>query len=321
MPGIFLAPSSVEAPPSVNLESLWPGIVAMTFHPEGGDTAWDLLGDSGVLLMSKGLRGLDMPPVKRQADSSPAVHGTRYRGHRVDERPVFWPLLVYSDEGSQAWIEHDRALWEDLEPGKLGTWTITHPDGKTRSLRVRFDDDSDHASDRDPSKSGWEVYGLHLVAEQPFWEGDAVTREWESTVTVDFFNGGAAPPFLISSGAAIGTATMSNPGRVPAWPVWTVFGPTSSVDLGLDGKVVEAHFPVPSGKALVVDTDPTAQTAILYSHASKVIDPATAEDVTGELGAADFRPIPPGSSVVLSLALTGSGSVRADLRPRYYRAW
>lgn len=322
MAGIFLASPTAVAPPLVDLIERT-GIADMTYTSAEGDV-WDLLhGNSGVVLEPKGVRGLRMPPLKRYTSSSPALDGTAYRGMRVDEREVFWPLFVYSDGTSQEWIEHDRRLWDAFDPAKVGTWTVVHPNGERRTLSIRLLDDGDSAWDRDPSQVGWEAYGVRFVAEDPYWHGPAVVRSWASGTAVDFFNGGAAPPFRISDGASVSTATMSNPGDVDAWPVWTVFGPTTSVDLGLNEQVIEAHFPLPAGKALIVDTDPRQQTALDADAASvggETIAIPTGVDLTGQLGAVDFAPIPPGQSVALSLTMAGSGTVQASLRPSYYRA-
>lgn len=323
MPGIFLAPTTVAAPAAVSLQDNWPGLAGMTYQADGDDFLWDLLGDSGVLLMADGCRGLAMPPVDRYTDESPAVDGSRWRGMRVKEREAFWPLFVYHDGSSQEWVEHDRAFWQSLEPDRVGTWTVTHPDGKTvRRLRVRFTDDGDPAFDIDPARAGWAVYGVRMVAEEPYWLGAPMRKQWTSATMVDFFNDSSkAPPFRISSGAAIGSATMSNPGRVPAWPTWTIDGPTTSVDLGLSDQLIEVPFTIPSGQSLVVDTDPTAQTAMLYSAPGGVIDFGSAVERTGDLGATNFAPIPKGTAVELSLAMVGTGAVAAEITPRYYRAW
>jgi hypothetical protein len=64
------------------------------------------------------------------------------------------------------------------------------------------------------------------------------------------------------------------------------------------------------GDTLVIDTDPTVQCAWLNGV-----------DVTAQLGSADFAPIPAGEDRTLSLALVGAGSVQAEIRPRYYKAW
>lgn len=121
----------------------------------------------------------------------------------------------------------------------------------------------------------------------------------------------AGPPYYIGSGQSIANATMSNPGDVAAWPVWTVNGPFTSAEVGVDGRKVVVPFAMLAGESLTIDTAPSAQTAIDHTGAER----------TASLGAADFAPIEPGESVALSLSLVGAGSISASLQPLHFRAW
>jgi len=308
---IVIAPEEVVAPPVET--AAWPGFAAMTWTGQDG-SEWDMMGSSGIYL-GMGVRGLTMPPVDRFVSTSPALAGSRWRGARTLERDVFWPLLMWSDEGSEAWVQHDRAFWSTMRPDTTGVWTVRQPNGLARSLRCRYVDDSDHATEIDPTGSGWEVYGIHLVAEQPYWEGDPVTRTWTNDAFVPFFGGSAgakAPSFFISSGSSLVSATVSNPGDVDAYPVYTVTGPVDSVSVGYAGNTVSLGA-VPAGQQRIIDTRPDRLT----------VTDANGVDKWSELtGDPQFdAPIPPGESVPLSLSMVGSGTVSLTLTPLYYRAW
>lgn len=306
---IVVTPEEIPPPPQAD----WPGISGMTWTGWDG-SVWDLLGSAGLCL-TPGVRGLNMPPVDRFTSTSPALAGSRWRGHRTLEREVFWPLLLWSDAGSVDWLDFDRAFWATMRPDKAGTWTVSDPQGLSRSLRVRYSDDSDHASDMDPSKFGWSVYGLRLVAEQPFWEGDPVTRTWNNDSFVPFFGGvagGKGPSFYISSGSTLVSAEVSNPGDVDAYPVYTVTGPVDSASVGYAGNTVSLGA-IPAGQQRIIDTRPDRLT----------VTDANGVDKWSELtGDPQFdAPIPPGESVPLSLSMVGTGTVSLTLTPLYYRAW
>ncbi|MGY4543254.1 hypothetical protein ACVWY0_003187 [Arthrobacter sp. UYNi723] len=280
-------------------------------------TGWDGSGwelskpDAGVFLTGKGIEGLGMPTHQVWIGESPAVHGQSYRGHVVDPRPVFWPVYLYSDAGTDEWLDLDRAFWRSLQPGKHGTWSVTTPRGGTRSLSCRFVDDGRHSFDRDPLFRGWAVYGVSLIADNPFWTGEPVRRTWAQSTATDFYGGASkAPVFHISSGSQLSTAKMTNEGDLEAWPVWTVRGPLTSVTVGVDGSTIQWNVALAGGDILVIDTDPTVQSAWLNGV-----------DVTDQLGVADFAPIPAGVELPLSLTMAGTGSVEATITPRYYRAW
>lgn len=319
MPGIFLAPSSVVSPPSGGTGGSPGGGTAtrtreafsMTWQGWDG-TVWDLTdGTAGLFLVPTGVRGLAMPPIDRFTQESPAVAGTRWRGSRAGEREVFWPLYIFSDGTAQDWVDYDRAFWRTMHPDLPGVWTVAQPDGTMRSLTARFADDGDHSFQQDPAKTGWELYAITLVAEQPYWQGTPIIRTWRGGTGTSGFFGAGAPPFTIGSGATLDVATIDNPGDVPAYPVYTISGPTTSVTVGIGGRIVEVPFAIASGQSLTIDTGPTAQTAF----------DSNGVDRTGELGAVDFAPIPPGVSLQMSLQMAGTGTVSGTITPLYRRAW
>lgn len=301
----------------------WPGVAAMRWLvpdlvPEGDAPeahALNLLDPQahGLMLVQNGVRGLGMPKVQRWAATAPAVDGSRWRGHRVEEREVFWPLLVWSDAGTDAWLARDQRLWAGLRPDLVGLWQIATPSG-WRTLRCRWTEADDQFT-RDPMRSGWNVYGISLVAEQPYWEGATSTIQWSSGAGVPFLPG---PPFTMSGSRSLNDATLDNPGDVPLWPVWRIHGPCSTARVGVAGAVIEVPFAVPAGQTLVIDTSPEAQTATMYPTGRYS---GNGLDRTGLLGAAAFAPVPPAGRVVLSLAAAGGGSVECSVTPRYYRAW
>lgn len=307
---ILAAPYTPPAlPPVVS----WDGFAGMTWTGFNGDQ-WDLKGSavspSGVTLQ-RGARGLHFPQVNRYSSSSPAVAGSRTRGHHTGDRDVFWPLKVFRDGGSQAWMEYDRRFWATMAPDKPGVWTVIHPDGQARSLTCTAQHDGDGSFAIDPLLVGWALYGLNLVAEQPYWEGSPIVRTWKASPPVDFFDPAGSPPFHISSGSTFATAVIDNPGDVEAYPVWVLTGPTTSVAVGVDGHVVEYEVAIPEGQTRTIDTRPDRLTVVDQDGVDRIDD----------LGAAEFVAVPAGASVALDVAVAGTGMVEATIRPLFYRAW
>lgn len=314
MPGLILGAYTMAPVVPVDA-SPWASVSAMTWAGWDG-SVWPLIyaRGSGVSLR-RGARGLNMPPVDRYSSTSPAVAGSRNRGSRTAERQVFWPVKIFSNAGSQAWVDVDRAFWRTMDPDRPGVWSVTSVDGTTRTLTCRFVSDGDHVLDLDPMLLGWQNYGITLVAEQPYWSGAEVARRWKTAGGTPFFGGvagGSGPPFYISSGSTMDTATISNPGDVDAYPTYTITGPTTSVSVGYAGNVVQMGV-IPAGQTRTIDTRPDRLT---------VVD-QDGTDRWSELGAlAQFdAPIPPGQEVALSLELAGTGDVSASLIPLYRRAW
>jgi hypothetical protein len=301
--------SSPPVPPPVPINQ-FPGL-RHTFTGWDGQV-WDLSDwASGVFLTSGGLRGLDTPGIERYVDEYAGVDGQRSRGFKVQPRDVFWPVLVYSDASTDEWLDRDAAFAESLEPGRVGTWTVTRPDGSSRSLQVEAVPEGDTAFDVDPSAAGWVAYGIKLIADDPYWTSEPVPREFSVeeptsfTSTEDEDQDG----FYVWGGSSLAEAEIVNEGRVQAWPIWTLVGPLTDPIIGVGGKTITCPD-VAGGDTLVIDTSPWVRSALLDGV-----------DATADLGAAEFAPVPAGGSQSLSVEATGSGAVYCSITPRHYKAW
>ena len=274
---------------------------------------WDLtVPEQGVFIARGGVRGLGMPKFQHYRDQSPAVAGSYWRGMFYDSREVFWPLYLFSDESTQAYIELDRAFWKSLHPEHEGTLTVRIPgSGVRRSLKLRLQDDGNWSPDIDPTFYGWSSYGVTLQADQPFWEGVKQELPWTSTVPVPFFGGTGV--ITISSGRALSSATITNIGDVEAYPIWKVVGPTdvAGAIISVDGRAIEVPILLGVGDYVTINTKPTEQTAIKNGTI----------DVFDQLGQVNFAPIPAGNTANLALTMSGTGTIEVELTPLYLRAW
>lgn len=326
MGGIFIAAPQVVALPEA-FEKWTANRHTWLFE---GQT-WDLSdGASGVWLHA-GARGMAMPPIQRYPRKSPAVAGSMYGGSIADEREVFWPLEVCSGDDSQAWLDHDARWWSTMRPDRTGVWRITQPSGVYRDLTVRFASDGDPSFDVAPELFGWHLYGITLVAEQPYWRGEPIHREWSQSETPENFYGGGSvsirgygPPYHITPGATMGTARITNPGDVPAEPVWRIYGPSTSVTVGVGALTVTVPFTLAAGEWVYLDTAPTDRRALFGTD----VDPdgrpdlVGAENRTQDLAASTaFGRIDPGQEMPVAVTMIGSGRVECEINPHYYRAW
>jgi len=259
------------------------------------------------------------------------VPGSRHRGTSTKDRDVFWPLYLYSDSSSSEFMERDRAFWRSLDPDVEGTWAAHLPDGSKRTLGLRLmgaDDDLQH----DPIQRGWAAYGINLLADQPYWLGETVTKSWAQGDMRPFYiteadrttyGYPADAIHYLSAGGALGSAKFTNDGDVPSYPVWTAVGPTTAVSFGVGGADIIVPFTIPAGYAAQIDTDPVNGQVLWYGQwdvaTSSIIDPV---DRTAELSqASKFVAIPRGQDRPLSIQMTGTGTVIAEVRNKYRRAW
>lgn len=309
--------------------SPWRGINLSWRGWDGSE--WDLMRPAGGLFLRPGVRGLHLPSFDRLSSTSPMVAGSRHRGTSTKDREVFWPLYLYSDTSSTEFMERDRAFWRSLDPDSEGTWTAAVPNGTRRTLGLRLmgsDDEMPH----DPIQRGWANYAINLLADQPYWLGEAVTRSWaqgdmrnyyitaEDRVTYGY---PADAIHYLSTGGALGTAAFTNDGDIPSYPVWTVIGATTAVSFGVGGNDIIVPFDIPAGYAVQLDTDPVSGQVLWYGEwntASKsIISPV---DRTKDLDPSSaFVAIPRGQDRPLTIQMTGTGTVIAEVRNKYRRAW
>lgn len=339
---VYAAPYAPTPEPS---ETRWPGITQTWTGFDG--VTWTLTdAEQGVYLPNDAsVRGLDDPLFELTMLETAGSHGARYLGYRAPARDVHWLLEVFADSSSQAWIDLHRAFFRTIKPHRPGVWRVTAPDGSWRELVCRARPVTAHSFDLDPTVQGrgWDVFEVDLVAEDPFWRGQQVVREWDQTVGEPFFGGtgggGFAPPFFISSSQTLATATVDNPGDEPAAVTWWVESATTSA-VGVGGMQVVVPFEVAAGRLLVLDGSPAELTAVevdappsdLVAPAGVSLDEARAAwvaehlpagtDRTLELGDAEWAMIPAGASTVLSLEATGAAArITARFTPAYHRAW
>lgn len=327
MPNVFLGrytPPTVAPVPVVN----FPGMQEMTVTASNGDT-WDLLSPESPVFLTGAVRGLHVPSVTRYESSSPAVHGARYAGHRVPSRAVQWDAVIYSDASSQKWVEHDSAFWRAIgNPDEPVVWEVVGAAGQRRRLHMRYTDDGGHVYTGDPSQRGWDIYQINFLADQPFWEGDKITRSWRKAEPRNWLSPEDAGAVLyLSPGADVSTATMPNPGTESAYPTWTLYGPLTSATLGVGGSYIDVPFAIAEGEALVIDTRPEYETAYDALAATptaetKLPDPIRTDRLrVRDLGRFQPAAIPPGSDRTLSIDVEGTGVVAASITPLYRKAW
>ncbi|MBT8162790.1 MULTISPECIES: hypothetical protein [Arthrobacter] len=323
--GIAYAAPYLPPPPPV---SPWRG-VKLTWTG-WDDSEWELTNPASGLFLKPGVRGLGLPEYERQSSESPAVAGSRHLGTTTKDRTVFWPLYLYSDAGSAEYMARDRAFWDSLDTDAEGTWTALLPDGTKRFLRCRLISAEDEWT-HDPVQRGWAAYAIILLADSTYWLGETVKRSWAKedlrnyyVTEADRTTYGYAPDVIhyLSPGGSLDSATFSNDGDVPSYPVWTVVGPVTAVSFGVAGKNIIVPFEIPAGYAVQIDTNPVDGQVLWYGHwddvAKVITDPV---DRTTDLDPTSaFVPIPRGQDRPLSFTMTGTGAIEVAVTNKYRRA-
>lgn len=276
-------------------------------------------GASGVTLINADVVGLGAPGYEVHRSSGPALAGSRYRGTRVLERAVELAFLVVDDDSTAGFLATDRWLWDLIgDPTQPVVWRVTTPDGQWRELTMRLSEDASGGFVRDPLFDGWALYQLRFIADDPYWYGPTEALTFLPVEASDFFIAAPDPGdmFYISQALTTADVAISNPGDVAGWIIWTIQGALENLDLVMSAPgMTDGSLGLPNvaaGDLLVTNTDPRVATALLDGV-----------DITEQVNPWDPRPVPAKGSqtLVIGAVISGDGYLRAEIRPRYRRAW
>lgn len=309
---VIVGNSRALPPPSngpVGLQIIWTG---------SDGVSWDLTSGSDGVALQPGYRGFSAPVIDYFDQQGVNTDGSYNKGYRVPPREVFLPLLILADDlGGSDFTDKDSKFFDGLTPGGYGTLTCITPNGNARYLTCRFQSDSDHGFSSDPAYRGWEIYGINLLAEDPWWYGPDVEEHFYSSGDEDYYNRSETGQVAyLSPSFSKERASITNPGDVESWITWTIWSPSGTMTgfkVGVNG--YDIIFPgAITTVPVTIDTNPRDR---------RVLRSGT--DLSPSLSAIPrFDPVPKGASVPLWVSEysgTVFGTVKATLKPRYFRAW
>jgi hypothetical protein len=291
---------------------------ATYIDPRGG--VWPLTDPArGWFTLAAGVSGLGAAPVELASDPHPRG-GERLRHVQPQARSIVWPLHVYGADHTEftaRWRALARAFTDTLRYGP-GILEIARPDGGRRRISVYYQGGFEGQAQEGYSRTDDSAI-LALWCEDPyFYDPDPITEHRESGAGVDFF----VPYPSVSSSQVLGDTTLTNPGDVVAWPVWTITGPASAVTFTHGGTAESftldpnaaavGHGNLLAGEQVSIRTDPPQ---VRYQNGDNWV---------GALnwpGAVLWGLAPGGNEVTFTLSGSTTGSaVDVAFLPRYETA-
>ncbi|NUP19881.1 MAG: phage tail protein [Streptomyces sp.] len=310
-----------EPTPPIDVPEI--GYAAITYVDPAG-TRWPMTNlAADWYTLAEGVSGLGASPYSLTSDDHPRG-GARLRHVQPQPRTIVWPVLVKGADHTAFtanWRQLARAFTRTLRrqaDGSFspGTLEVARPDGSVRTIAVYYSDGWDG---RGQVATGitWDSAVLTLWCEDPYWVDAApVTVHRETGTPTDFLN-----PFpSVSSSQVLGATTVTNPGDVDVWPVWTISGPATSIEFTREDTgsaftldmTATSHGPLLAGETVTISTDPPR------------VRSGTGENLVAGLSwpAAVLWSLPPGATPVtfqLDGAAAGS-AVDLTFHPRYETA-
>ncbi|GAA4911230.1 phage distal tail protein [Streptomonospora salina] len=303
MPIVYMPAEPPEPPPDVLVPGYSvgrPPRVTWT-SAAGEDVPLSDIGRGYAVL--EGARGLAMPTYQLyQSDS--LLDGTVIRGTRTEARELFLPIYL-EDETRQTVLEKRRALAQAFNPaaadgGGDGVLTIAEDTGQKRRISARYVSGMDGPEGGSDTGMDWATYGLTLLAAQPYWERDPITMRWSLEPVTDTWL--PILPVQVRDSGVVGEGmTITNPGTVRSWPVWTITGPLDGTaimrNLSTD-QSTEFTSTLAAGETITIDTRPRRKTVRDGTGANRFAELA--------LGSV-LWPLRPGPNTV-DIVLTGLGT-------------
>lgn len=225
--------------------------------------AWPLTNPALGYFLADGVAGIGSVPISMAVDSHPRG-GSTIRSLRSEPRIVTIPIAVAADTPTQyQQIDDDLedAFSRTTEEGP-GILRIIRPNGVERRILGTYQSGWDNGGGDDWING---LFPVQLYCPNGYFFDP-------TPVMIEQVYAGVSPtPYLgpgyprVSAARAIGTNSLTNPGRVPAWPDWTITGPFSSFTAAIlddDGNPTNQTFtlapavPVASGESRVITSDP-----------------------------------------------------------------
>lgn len=279
-------------------------------------SVWNLMDRLSPVQLLNGMGGLHLASATNRWVTTARRSGRRFKDTVTDYREFAMTLRVGDAEPpfrtGDDWRTLDALFWAALAHDRPATLVFNG----NRTLAFRLGDDNDHEFIKDPALFGKAVYSIACVADRPEWLGNSVTASYPFLASgTNYYGATQGPPFEISAPTLGRSASLTNLGDLPSYPVWRIVGPATTATVGVGDRLITIPFALQAGQQVVIDTE-----------AATIID-GTGVNLWPKMGSGpvDFAPVPPGGEVSIAVGIqdgvVGSSRIEVTLVPRYRRAW
>jgi phage-related protein len=257
--------------------------VTISLVGANGDTI--TLADDGDFVLTTGVQGFGIPATAVRIDDS-AGNGGTWRFTKRGVRDLDLPIVIFGS--NRADVETKlRRLARLLQDTNGATKIVAnYSNGDSVYLKAHYvgGAETQFGSDATSTFCRWVV---QMQAPQPFWESETTQN---FTISAGGTGRGLLPQLTklkVSSSQALGTVNVNNTADVDVYPVWTIRGPLTGLQITNGTQAFKFNTVVAAGETITVDTE-----------AGTVVDQAGTNRYAILSTAPKLFPFPPGNTVI-----------------------
>lgn len=215
---------------------------------------------SGYRAQAGGTRGLRSVTYEVVSARYAGIDGDTVQTIRAAANDFSLGMLVQGSTDAE-FRERARALVRIMRPQPgPGTLTVADESGERRSITCYCVAglEGDRSDDTENYGSWWRMI-MKFYAPDPWWYGDEQAVDFGLGAPTTFF---PIFPLELSSSSVQGQFTVDlSDADAPAYPVWTISGPGSSLLLenSTTGRSIQVIATLTAGQTMVIDTRPGRQ--------------------------------------------------------------
>ncbi len=282
----------------------------------GDGQEWNLSDYESAAVMV-GRRGFDSPQYQPYTWESPGFDGEEFAGARALGRDIILPVFLRAED-REDFLGLKRRLLSGLAPRNgLTRLTVSERDGSFRFIDCYYTGRGGEGDQsRDAQGRTWVKLMLELRCPEPFWRGPGFSFQFGGASSGAYF---PILPLRMGAATPLGQNTITVPGDVDAFPVWTVHGPTTGgirlclVPVGSGERDLFLSSVLAVGEWVQVDTNPNRLTIVDHVGRNR----------WGDLQAgSSLWPLPPGQIrvEVSASGVTPDTRVTVEAQPRFETA-
>lgn len=219
------------------------------------------------------ISGHGVPATKVRIDESAGAGGTwRYTKRGVRDIDLAVTVIGTDKADVQSKLRRLDRIIQDTAGAT--TLTVTYDDASSLSLDVHYTAGAESQWGGNTEGNVWCRWILSFKAPQPFWQS---TDRQTFTVTAGNTGRGLLPQLSklrVSSSQSLGIVSVVNNADVPSYPIWTIRGPVSNLEITNGTQSFGFNTPINAGQTVIVDTEAGTVTGDNGANRYGILNPA-----------------------------------------------